>query len=413
MWIMYNMFQALPPSIEEAATIDGATTLQTFRRIVLPIVRPGMAATAIITFLFGWGQFIFPLVLGSTNSTEPLTVALSSLAGRHVVPYTMINAGGDRRDRHSGGDRLLPEPLDRRRYRRRERQIADATPPDHVVDLTDDLDPRRCDAQITEGWTVIERDAPIATSGCAPSSSWSRPPNDRSRSSGSPTSSAVSAATIRRDTVVLERQGVVARSWGRVGRPGGFVEQPIGERAAQHPAEKRRIAEAAAKLVPDEALVGLTGGTTTLAVARAIAGRRRLTVVTNSLSVGMQLAPRSNIRLILSGGEARTASFELSGPLAVSAIEAFNLDLAILGVDGIDVRAGCTAYDHAEANTNAALVQRAAQDGRGRRRQQARARRLRPDLRRLRRRDDHHRQRRPPTSRSAEFIEAGLAVERV
>ena len=93
MWIMYNMFQALPASIEEAAAIDGATTLQIFRRIVLPIVRPGMAAAAIITFLFGWGQFIFPLVLSSTNTTEPLTVALSALAGRHVVPYTMINAG--------------------------------------------------------------------------------------------------------------------------------------------------------------------------------------------------------------------------------------------------------------------------------------------------------------------------------
>jgi DeoR family transcriptional regulator, aga operon transcriptional repressor len=170
----------------------------------------------------------------------------------------------------------------------------------------------------------------------------------------------VSAATIRRDTIVLERQGAVARSWGRVGRVGAFVEQPIGERASQYPAEKRRIAEAAARLVDDEALVGLTGGTTTVAVARAISGRRRLTVVTNSLSVGVQLAPRSNIRLILSGGEARTASFELSGPLAVSAIEAFNLDLAIVGVDGVDVWAGCTTYDHAEASTNAALVQRAA-----------------------------------------------------
>jgi len=92
MWIMYSMFQALPPSIEEAATIDGATTLQVFRRIVLPIVRPGMAATAIITFLFGWGQFIFPLVLGSTSATQPLTVTLSALTGRHVVPYTIINA---------------------------------------------------------------------------------------------------------------------------------------------------------------------------------------------------------------------------------------------------------------------------------------------------------------------------------
>jgi DeoR family transcriptional regulator, aga operon transcriptional repressor len=170
----------------------------------------------------------------------------------------------------------------------------------------------------------------------------------------------VAPATIRRDTILLEQQGAVARSWGRVARPAGFVERPIGERASHHPVEKRRIAEAAAKLVQDNSLVGLTGGTTTLAVARAIAGRQRLTVVTNSLSIGMQLAPRSNIRLILSGGEARNASFELSGPLSVSAIEAFNLDLAILGVDGLGVRAGLTTYDHAEAMTNAALVQRAA-----------------------------------------------------
>jgi DeoR family transcriptional regulator, aga operon transcriptional repressor len=171
---------------------------------------------------------------------------------------------------------------------------------------------------------------------------------------------AVSAATIRRDVVVLERQGSLARSWGRVGRLGGFVEQPIGERAAQHPAEKRRIAEAVSRYVEDGALVGLTGGTTCVAVARAISDRQRLTVVTNSLSVGVQLAPRSNIRLIMSGGEARQASFELSGPLAAQAFSTFNLDLAIVGVDGIDVWAGCTTYDYAEANTNATLVQRAA-----------------------------------------------------
>ena len=92
MWIMYSMFQALPPSIEEAAAIDGASTLQIFRRIVLPIVRPGMAATAIITFLFGWGQFIFPLVLGSTNY-DPAADGDAVLARRSPrVPSTIINA---------------------------------------------------------------------------------------------------------------------------------------------------------------------------------------------------------------------------------------------------------------------------------------------------------------------------------
>lgn len=91
MWIMYNVFLALPVALEEAARIDGASTLQTFWRVVLPTARPGMAATAIVTFLFGWGQFIFPLVLSSSSATQPLTVLLAAIDSRNV-PYTIINA---------------------------------------------------------------------------------------------------------------------------------------------------------------------------------------------------------------------------------------------------------------------------------------------------------------------------------
>jgi multiple sugar transport system permease protein len=91
MWIMYNVFMALPRAIEEAAFIDGASTMQTFRKVVLPMTRPGMAATAIVTFLFGWSQFIFPLVLSSSSSTQPLTVLLAAIDSRDV-PYTIINA---------------------------------------------------------------------------------------------------------------------------------------------------------------------------------------------------------------------------------------------------------------------------------------------------------------------------------
>ncbi|MHB1782177.1 MAG: carbohydrate ABC transporter permease [Acidimicrobiales bacterium] len=91
LWIMYNVFLALPASIEEAAFIDGASRMQAFRKVVLPTARPGIAATAIVTFLFGWGQFIFPLVLSSSSSTEPLTVLLAAIDSRNV-PYTIINA---------------------------------------------------------------------------------------------------------------------------------------------------------------------------------------------------------------------------------------------------------------------------------------------------------------------------------
>jgi multiple sugar transport system permease protein len=91
LWIMYNVFMSLPASIEEAARIDGATTMQAFRKVVVPTARPGIVATAIITFLFGWGQFIFPLVLSSSSSTEPLTVLLAAIDSRNV-PYSIINA---------------------------------------------------------------------------------------------------------------------------------------------------------------------------------------------------------------------------------------------------------------------------------------------------------------------------------
>lgn len=91
-WILYNTFLAVPATLEEAAFIDGARPIQAFFRVVLPIAAPGIAATAIIVFLFGWGQFIFPLVLSSSTSTQPLTVWLASLASRHVSPFNVIDA---------------------------------------------------------------------------------------------------------------------------------------------------------------------------------------------------------------------------------------------------------------------------------------------------------------------------------
>ena len=120
--------------------------------------------------------------------------------------------------------------------------------------------------------------------------------------------------------------------------------------------QKHRIAAVAATLIGEGAIVGITGGTTTLEVARALRSVRKLTVVTNALNVGMQLARHGNIRLVLTGGVCRTASFELSGPIAESTLSGYNLDVAFVGVDGIDVDAGCTTHDDAEARANAALV---------------------------------------------------------
>jgi multiple sugar transport system permease protein len=93
-WVLHNYFTNMPIGLEEAALIDGASRLRVLRYIVLPLARPGIISTALITFLFAWAQFLFPLVLSTDSSTQPLTVVIAALQGRHVVPTTLLNAAG-------------------------------------------------------------------------------------------------------------------------------------------------------------------------------------------------------------------------------------------------------------------------------------------------------------------------------
>lgn len=93
-WILYNYMSSLPIALEEAGHIDGASRMQVLWHVILPLARPGIISTAIITFLFAWGQFLFPLVLSSDLSTQPLTVVIASIEGRHLVPYTLLSAAG-------------------------------------------------------------------------------------------------------------------------------------------------------------------------------------------------------------------------------------------------------------------------------------------------------------------------------
>jgi multiple sugar transport system permease protein len=93
-WILYSYMSSLPIAVEEAGQVDGASRMQILWRIVLPLARPGIISTAIITFLFAWAQFLFPLVLSSDLSTQPLTVVIAALQGRHVVPFGLLSSAG-------------------------------------------------------------------------------------------------------------------------------------------------------------------------------------------------------------------------------------------------------------------------------------------------------------------------------
>ena len=171
----------------------------------------------------------------------------------------------------------------------------------------------------------------------------------------------VSPGTIRRDFAMLAEQRLLGRTHGGAVARSVSYELPLRYKTVRFAEEKQRIARAAADRVAEGMAIGLTGGTTATAVAGAVADRPGLTVVTNALNIASELAIRPNLRLLVTGGLVRSNSYEMSGPAAEATLAPLNLDIAFIGVDGIDARAGCTTYEEIEAHTNNAMIERARQ----------------------------------------------------
>jgi multiple sugar transport system permease protein len=92
-WMMQPFFETVPPSLEEAALVDGAKISRVFVEIVLPMVTPGIAATAILCFLYAWNDFFFALILTRTNArTAP--VAVVNFMNYEGWEWGKIAAGG-------------------------------------------------------------------------------------------------------------------------------------------------------------------------------------------------------------------------------------------------------------------------------------------------------------------------------
>jgi DeoR family transcriptional regulator of aga operon len=168
----------------------------------------------------------------------------------------------------------------------------------------------------------------------------------------------VSEATVRRDLQALGEQRLLERSHGGAVAHGTAHELPVRYRTGRSD-EKRRIARAAAELVTDGIAIALTGGTTTTEVARMLVARQNLTVVTNALNIAVELAVRPELKLIVTGGVARSASYELVGSLADATLRGLYVDLAFVGVDGVDAERGLTTQNEVEATTNRAMMSRA------------------------------------------------------
>jgi DeoR family transcriptional regulator, aga operon transcriptional repressor len=179
----------------------------------------------------------------------------------------------------------------------------------------------------------------------------------------------VSEATIRRDLDQLAGQRMLTRTrGGAISSSQLGYDLPLLYKTARNAPEKQLIGRVAATLITPGATVALNGGTTTVEVARALAGRGEprdvqarggITVVTNALGIASELAGRPQIKLVVTGGVARSESHELIGPLATYVLEDLTFDWVFLGVDGLDAIAGATAHHEGEASINRLMTQRA------------------------------------------------------
>ena len=91
-FMMRQFISTLPEALVEAARLDGASEWQIFRKIVLPLMKPAIVVLGIFTFMFQWVNFLWPLVITTTDNMKTLTVGVASLQGQFVTNWGVISA---------------------------------------------------------------------------------------------------------------------------------------------------------------------------------------------------------------------------------------------------------------------------------------------------------------------------------
>ncbi len=171
----------------------------------------------------------------------------------------------------------------------------------------------------------------------------------------------VSEVTVRSDLGVLERRGALRRvRGGAVPRAASSIERPFEEAEARASREKRAIGDAAAQLVDSWDTIILDVGSTTTAVAHALAARQDLgevTVFTSSLTIALALeAAHPRLSVVVTGGTLRPKQHSLVEPLAGFVLHSIHAGKLFLGCNGVDVEAGVTNVNLPETEIKRQMV---------------------------------------------------------
>jgi DeoR family transcriptional regulator of aga operon len=168
----------------------------------------------------------------------------------------------------------------------------------------------------------------------------------------------VSVWTIRRDLSSLEERGALRRQYGRaeVNMSAAGVQAwdnaTLRDAATTNLAAKQHIGQAVAQRLPHGAHVALSGGSTTLEVARALKAQHwQGEIVTNALDIAVELAESPGLRVVCTGGEVQPRYRTLAGAVTERVLKLHYFDYAVIGVSGIAVPQGFTVNSQVEAAT--------------------------------------------------------------
>lgn len=172
----------------------------------------------------------------------------------------------------------------------------------------------------------------------------------------------VSEETIRRDLDRLDKEGLAYKSYGGATlNENSSIDLPFNIRKKSNMAGKRVIARLVDELVQEGDHIILDPSTTAVAIVKALKGKRRLSVITNSIEVLVELSDVTGWDVISTGGTLRENYLALVGPRALEGIHSFNADKVILSCKGLDLEKGLTDSNEMFSQVKQVMLQSAKQ----------------------------------------------------
>ncbi|MFC3626913.1 DeoR/GlpR family DNA-binding transcription regulator [Vogesella amnigena] len=171
----------------------------------------------------------------------------------------------------------------------------------------------------------------------------------------------VTTQTIRRDITLLAEHRLLQRYHGGASVLSSVENVAYDARQVLMADEKRRIAQALAAEIPDNASLFINLGTTTEEVARALAQHRGLRVITNNFHIANLMCDYPDCEVLVAGGSLRKRDRGLTGEATVQFIRQFKVDYAIIGISSIEADGTLRDFDYREVQTSQAIMQQSRQ----------------------------------------------------